>query len=55
MRYLITTKNNRPFFTEWFDAKNHFNADLEMTVYDLLTLKYTTDGVTWNELVIDTL
>ena len=56
MRYLITTKGAySPFFTKWFDAENHFNADLDMIVYDLVENKYTTDGEEWHEIEIDRL
>jgi hypothetical protein len=50
MRYLITTNLQKPFYSEWFDAQNHFNADAGMVVYDLVKQKYTTDGVTWLEI-----
>ena len=35
MKYLVTTNNSKPFFTNWFDANNHFNKEVEMVVYDL--------------------
>ena len=53
MRYLITTNNNTPFFTEWFDVENHFNKDVDMAVYDLSENRYTTDGVNWNRIMED--
>ena len=54
MRYLITTNQAyAPFLTDWFDAENNFNKDIEMTVYDLVTYKYTTDGKTWLDIAID--
>ena len=53
MRYLITTKNNTPFITKWFEPENHFNPD--MVVYDLVLNKFTTDGVNWHEITIDKL
>lgn len=55
MRYLITTKNEMPFLTKWFQAENHFNSQLQMVVYDLVECKYTTDGKIWNDIEIDTL
>lgn len=55
MRYLITTKNNAPFFTDWFDSENHFNSTLEMIVYDLYMYKYTIDGKNWTKIEIDNL
>lgn len=48
MNYLITTIDSEPFFTNWFDAENHFNADIGMIVYNLLSGKYTKDGINWN-------
>lgn len=53
MRYLVTTKNKSPFFTNWFEPENHFNPDVEMVVYDLVELKFTTDGKTWEDIEID--
>lgn len=54
MRYLITTKETySPFLTEWFDAENNFNAELDMIVYDLSKNLYTTDGVNWIEIKVD--
>ena len=52
MRYLVTTKEI-PFLTKWFYSENNFNVDLEMTVYDLLKNKYTTDGKIWHDIEID--
>ena len=53
MRYLITTNDNDPFFTDIFDPENHFNSESGMTVYDLMKMEYTTDGVNWLYIVID--
>ena len=53
MRYLITTNIQKPFLTEWFEPENHFNAEVEMVVYDLIKKKYTTDGKTWKRIKID--
>jgi 5-formaminoimidazole-4-carboxamide-1-beta-D-ribofuranosyl 5'-monophosphate synthetase len=54
MRYLVTTNEAfEPFFTEWFDLENNFNAQLDMVVYDLVNRKYSTDGKTWHEILID--
>ena len=50
MRYLITTDITGPFLTNWYEAENHFNAEVGMVVYDLYTNKYTTDGTTWIEI-----
>lgn len=45
MRYLITTIEETPFLTEWFEPENHFSEG--MVVYDLYKNKYMTDGKTW--------
>lgn len=56
MRYLITTKEVKaPFLTEWFDAENHFNPEIEMIVYDLAECKFTTDGKVWQDIEINNL
>lgn len=53
MRYLITTKDNPPALTKLFEPENNFNPDVGMTVYDLYLNRYTTDGKTWNEIIVD--
>ena len=53
MQYLITSIFMEPFLTHWFDSENHFNKKLQMVVYDLINLKYTTDGKTWHNIKID--
>ena len=34
MRYLITTSNYEPFYTDWYGS-DMFNAELDMVVFDL--------------------
>ena len=54
MQYLITTnETDKPFLTDWFDAENNFNSDVQMIVYDLVNLVFTTDGKTWKPIDID--
>ncbi len=53
MRYLVITKSNPPFFTEWFEAENHFNKEEEMQVIDLHRYEFTKDGVKWENIPID--
>ena len=53
MRYLITTINNHPFFSEWYDFENHFNPEVGMIIYDLVKFKFTTDGETWTDIKFD--
>ena len=54
MRYLITTNQYEPYFTEWYDS-DKFNPELDMVVYDLTNSLYTKDGITWNEILYDNL
>jgi hypothetical protein len=53
MRYLITTPIAPPFFAPFFDAENHFVDG--MTVYDLFSKIYTTDGQNWKSINDETL
>ena len=53
MRYLITTNITNPLLTNYFDAENNFNSEIEMVVYDLYLNKYTEDGKNWYEIEID--
>jgi hypothetical protein len=55
MRYLITCDVQEPFLTNWFDAENNFNKEVGMVVYDSYKNTYTTDGINWNEIKIDSL
>lgn len=50
-RYLITGNNFEPFLTEWYDYEN--NYDNGMTVYDLVNLKYSTNGKDWCDIEED--
>ena len=53
MRYLVIIEGGQPFLTEWFCCENNFRKDVDMTVYDLILNKYTTDGSTWLDIEID--
>ena len=53
MRYLITTNDQTPYLTDWFDAENHFNAEVGMVVYDLAKGIYTTNGEKWEQIEED--
>jgi len=57
MQYLVTTLNHSPFLTEWFDPENHFNTDpdMGMVVYDLFKKTFTTNGVDWRNIELDSL
>ena len=52
-RYLITTDVQPPFLSKWFDADNNFDVEVGMVVFDLLTMQYTTDGETWQDIEED--
>jgi len=53
-KFLITTLDGEePFFTDYFNAENHFNPDIGMTIYNLIAGTYTTDGTTWTEIECD--
>ena len=49
MNYLIITNNHEPFYTDWFDAENHFVSDVEMIVFNLYNYTHTTNGKDWQE------
>jgi len=51
MRYLVIFENQPPFYTAFFDAENLFV--IGMTVVDILSDKYTVDGVTWLDVKTD--
>lgn len=56
MKFLVTYKENGlncAFFTDYFDAENHFNSHIDMIVYDLVSGEFTTDGKTWITIDID--
>lgn len=54
MNYLILyqgTHERSAFYTNWFDPENNYIEG--MTVFNLLTHTFTTDGKTWKEIVQD--
>lgn len=53
MRYLILTDGHPPFLSKWFYPEDHFNASLNMVVFDLAIGIYTKDGKTWTDILID--
>ncbi len=55
MRYLVTVTGQAPFFTDWFDADNHFvtSEGAEMTVCCFKYNQYTIDGFNWIEIEVD--
>ena len=55
MKYLVTSDKYEPFFTDYFDYKNHWNSEIKMFVYNLVELKYTADGINWFNIEIDSL
>jgi hypothetical protein len=55
MKYLIITKDNKPFYTNWFDFENLYNPDVMDCVFDLHVGKHTLDGKNWIETEVDNL
>ena len=55
MRYLVTSNNSEPFLTKWFDIEDHWIDGVEMVVYNLISGRYTNDGVKWLEIKFDNL
>lgn len=55
MRYLVTADPIIPFFTDNFDAENHFAPQIGMVVYDLFDNRFMFDGKTWYDIPNDTL
>jgi hypothetical protein len=54
MRFLIVSRPpNPPFYTEWFDPKNHFRPG--MLVFDLRERTFTEDGYHWRLIEFDNL
>lgn len=53
MRYLITSKDNEPFLTEYYQFENHFNPDIGMVVFDLAKSSYSTNGQDWMDIEED--
>lgn len=51
MTYLITTPNNPPFLTYYYDFINHFTDG--MVVYNLITKQYSYDGKTFIDIEED--
>jgi len=48
-RYIIITTENKPYETNWYN-KTCFIKDIGMLVIDTFFVKYTSDGVNWQEL-----
>lgn len=56
MTYLVTYQQDGEqlsFYTNWFDPENHFVHG--MIVFNLLSHKFTTDGINWQEIQEDSL
>ena len=53
MKYLIITKDNNPFYTNWFDYENLYVPELMVCIFDIETGKHTFDGQTWIETTVD--
>lgn len=60
MKYLVIATNpitgeQEAFYTDWFQADNHFNPDADMVVIDLIHHLVTFDGETWQDIEQDQL
>lgn len=58
MKYLVIatdplTGEKSAFYTDWFQAENHFNPDAGMVVIDLTHHLVTFDGDSWQDIEID--
>lgn len=58
MKYLVIatdpiTGERSAFYTDWFQAENHFNPDSEMVVIDQIHHLVTFDGETWQDIEQD--
>lgn len=58
MKYLIIatdplTGGKTAFYTDWFQAENHFNPEAGMVVIDLTQHLVTFDGETWQDIEDD--
>ncbi len=50
MNFLVTIKEQAPFFTDYCDVEMFCE---DMVVYDLVNQEYSTDGLNWYEIEID--
>lgn len=55
MKYLFVTHNNEPFYTNWYDYENNYDAESIVCIFDLYSGKHTFDGKTWIETIEDSL
>ena len=60
MKYLVIATNpitgeQEAFYTDWFQAENHFNPEVDMVLIDLIHHLVTFDGETWQDIEQDQL
>lgn len=58
MKYLViiidpATGEKSAFYTDWFQAENHFNPEVGMVVIDQTQHLVTFDGETWQDIEDD--
>lgn len=58
MKYLVIATNpitgeQEAFYTDWFQAENHFNPEVGMVVIDQTQHLVTFDGETWQDIEDD--
>ncbi|MAO66221.1 MAG: hypothetical protein CL666_14595 [Balneola sp.] len=49
--FLIVMPGEEPFMTQWFEKENHWREG--MTVFNLHSGRYSTDGEEWKEIERD--
>lgn len=54
MRYIIITRDNKAFRTDWFSSVNNWSDNIHCVI-DLLTNSIMYDGKNWMPIEIDTL
>lgn len=52
MRYVVICRDETAFYSEYFNAENHWSRDIKCVI-DLATDRITFDGDSWNEIEQD--
>jgi hypothetical protein len=52
-RYLILCDGNLPALTHWYEFENHYNAELNMVVFDFYKMMFTKNGIEWHQIQRD--
>ena len=54
MDYLIVTKDNKPFYTRYYQYENHYNENI-LVIFDIFGFQHTYDGINWIDTILDNL